>query len=157
MPLFFRGRERPENGHCPSAPSAHDQNRRRIVHQGQRQIVLEGLRQIAHAKTPNNPAGPGRSLRPTQASLHWPRSIRWGRDTGHADAGSAGRSVRQPGVRDPLQVWLSMMLLAQYYSLLLLRFFVSRPDALSSRSRPRAAPLTPRSRGTLHMGRVESG
>jgi hypothetical protein len=32
---------------------------------------------------------PGRSLRPTQASLHWLRSIWWGRDTGHADAGSA--------------------------------------------------------------------
>jgi hypothetical protein len=38
--------------------------------------------------------------------------------------------------------------------LLFLCLFLCRPDALSSRSRPRAAPLTPRPRGTL---RAEAG
>jgi hypothetical protein len=36
------------------------------------------------------------------------------------------------------------------YSYLLLCVFMCRTDAFSSRSRPRAAPLTPRPRGTLH-------
>jgi hypothetical protein len=120
-------------------------------HQCQRQIVHYSQRQIVHAKTPNNPAEPGRSLRPAQASLRWKRSIRRGKMRGRADAGSAGGSVRRPGVRGPLQVWLSMVLLLML-QLIITTLFSSRPDALTSRSRPRAAPLTPRPRGTLHAG-----
>ena len=42
------------------------------------------------------------------------------------------------------------------YNFLLLRFFLCRPEALSSRSKPRAASLQ-RSRGTPHAGRAENG
>jgi len=47
------------------------------------------------------------------------------------------------------RVWMSLVLLTKNR---LLCYFLYRPDAFTSRSRPRAAPLTPRPRGTLHVG-----
>jgi hypothetical protein len=44
---------------------------------------------------------------------------------------------------------LAFLRATEAYNFLLLCAFLSRPDAFTSRSRPRVAPLTPRPRGTL--------